>query len=82
MKVGFIGLGNMGAGMAARLVEAGHDVTVYNRTASKARALAERGARMARDVAEACCGEAVVSMLANDEAVAAVVFDEGRFTFR
>ena len=35
MKVGFIGLGNMGSGMAANLLKAGHELTVYNRTASK-----------------------------------------------
>ncbi len=39
MKVGFIGLGRMGAGMAANLVRAGHEVTVYNRTGSKVQAL-------------------------------------------
>ena len=39
MKVGFIGLGNMGAGMAASLLKAGHEVAVYNRTAAKAEAL-------------------------------------------
>ena len=41
MKVGFIGLGNMGSGMAANLLKAGHEVTVYNRTPSKAQALVE-----------------------------------------
>src|ERR1035437_1514537 len=44
MKVGFIGLGNMGSGMAANLLKAEHEVTVYNRTPSKAQALVERGA--------------------------------------
>ena len=39
MKVGFIGLGHMGAGMAAKLLKAGHEVTVYNRTRAKAEAL-------------------------------------------
>jgi 3-hydroxyisobutyrate dehydrogenase-like beta-hydroxyacid dehydrogenase len=38
MKVGFIGLGHMGAGMAANLLNAGHDVTVYNRTRTKVEA--------------------------------------------
>ena len=36
MKLGFIGLGQMGVGMAANLVKAGHAVTVYNRSAAKA----------------------------------------------
>ena len=37
MKVGFIGLGNMGGGMAANLLKAGHALTVYNRTPAKSR---------------------------------------------
>ena len=39
MKTGFIGLGRMGAAMAANLVKAGHDVTVFNRSPAKRRAL-------------------------------------------
>jgi 3-hydroxyisobutyrate dehydrogenase-like beta-hydroxyacid dehydrogenase len=78
MKVGFIGLGHMGAGMAAGLLRASHEVTVYNRTPSKVRALAEQGARAAARVADACQGDAVITMLADDGAVEAVVFgDEG-----
>jgi 3-hydroxyisobutyrate dehydrogenase-like beta-hydroxyacid dehydrogenase len=78
MKVGFIGLGRMGAGMAANLVQAGHEVTVYNRTPSKVRALVERGARAAARVVDACQGDAVITMLADDSAVEGVVFgDEG-----
>ncbi|MGH8229556.1 MAG: NAD(P)-dependent oxidoreductase [Steroidobacteraceae bacterium] len=69
MKVGLIGLGRMGAGMAANLLKAGHELTVYNRTAAKAEALAARGAHVASSVAEACRGEAVITMLANDAAV-------------
>jgi 3-hydroxyisobutyrate dehydrogenase-like beta-hydroxyacid dehydrogenase len=76
MKVGFIGLGRMGAGMAANLVKAGHDVTVYNRTPGKVQALVERGARAAARVTDACQGDAVVTMLADDAAVEAVVFGE------
>src|SRR5882724_7678298 len=76
MKVGFIGLGHMGAGMAANLLRAGHDVTVYNRTAGKVQALVERGARAAARVADACQGEAIVTMLADDGAVEGVVFGE------
>ncbi|MBB5167906.1 NAD(P)-dependent oxidoreductase [Mycobacterium sp. AZCC_0083] len=74
MDIGFIGLGNMGSGMAANLLKAGHRVTAYNRSLDKVDALAERGARPARTVAEACGGEVVVSMLANDDAVEAVTF--------
>jgi 3-hydroxyisobutyrate dehydrogenase-like beta-hydroxyacid dehydrogenase len=75
MKVGFIGLGNMGAAMAANLLKAGHEVTVYNRTPGKALALAALGARIARSVSEACRGEVVMTMLANDEAVEIIVLE-------
>ncbi|WP_029113261.1 NAD(P)-dependent oxidoreductase [Mycobacterium sp. URHB0044] len=77
MDIGFIGLGNMGAGMAANLLKAGHHVTAYNRSQDKVEALAARGARPARTVAEACGGSVVISMLANDEAVEAVTFGAG-----
>jgi 3-hydroxyisobutyrate dehydrogenase-like beta-hydroxyacid dehydrogenase len=72
MKVGFIGLGRMGAAMAQNLIKAGHEVTVYNRTPEKAGALAAAGARVARTVAEACQGDRVMTMLANDEAVQSI----------
>ena len=77
MKVGFIGLGRMGAGMAASLIKAGHEVTVYNRTPAKAEALAAAGARVAVSVSDACHGAAVITMLANDRAVEEVVFGDG-----
>jgi len=75
--VGFIGLGNMGSAMATRLLEAGFDVTVYNRSPGKADALAARGATVAATVAQACAGDVVITMLANDDAVDAVVTGEG-----
>ena len=77
MKVGFIGLGQMGAAMAANLLKAGHEVTVYNRSPDKARALSALGAHVATRVCDACRGEAIITMLANDEAVHSVVFDDG-----
>jgi 3-hydroxyisobutyrate dehydrogenase-like beta-hydroxyacid dehydrogenase len=73
MKVGLIGLGRMGAGMAANLLTAGHQVTVYNRTPGKAKELIAQGAKAAASVGEACRGDAVLSMLADDEAVESVV---------
>ena len=76
MKVGFIGLGNMGSGMAANLLKAGHEVAVYNRTRSKADKLVEQGARHASQVADTCRGEAVITMLADDSAVEGVVFGD------
>jgi 3-hydroxyisobutyrate dehydrogenase-like beta-hydroxyacid dehydrogenase len=77
MKVGFIGLGRMGSGMVANLLRAGHEVTVYNRTPGKAQALLEQGARPASSIAEACRGEVLITMLADDGAVEAVVFGAG-----
>jgi 3-hydroxyisobutyrate dehydrogenase-like beta-hydroxyacid dehydrogenase len=77
MKVGFIGLGRMGAGMAANLLKAGHDVTVYNRTPTKAETLIAQGAKAAANVAQACQGDAVITMLANDDAVESVALGDG-----
>ncbi len=74
MRIGFIGLGNMGSGMAHNLLGAGHDVTVYNRSPEKMAALAERGATPAQTVAAACDNEVVISMLADDAALEAVTF--------
>jgi 3-hydroxyisobutyrate dehydrogenase-like beta-hydroxyacid dehydrogenase len=73
LSVGFIGLGHMGAGMAANLLKAGHNVTVYNRTPSKADGLIAQGAKAAADIAAACASNIVITMLANDDAVESVV---------
>jgi 3-hydroxyisobutyrate dehydrogenase-like beta-hydroxyacid dehydrogenase len=77
IKVGFIGLGHMGAGMAANLLTHGHQVTVYNRTPPKAERLIAKGANAAVNIADACQGDAVITMLANDEAVENVVLGRG-----
>jgi 3-hydroxyisobutyrate dehydrogenase-like beta-hydroxyacid dehydrogenase len=77
LDVGFIGLGNMGAAMARNLIKAGHRVTVYNRTRAKAEALAAEGARLADRVADACRGEVLITMLANDAAVEASLLGKG-----
>ena len=76
MKVGFIGLGHMGIGMAANLLRGGHEVTVYNRTPGKAQGLVAQGARAAARVVDACRGDAVVTMLADDGALEGAVFGE------
>lgn len=77
MEVGFIGLGHMGAGMATNLLKAGHDVTVYNRTLAKVETLVTLGAKAAASMSDACHGDVVMTMLANDEAVDDVVFGDG-----
>ena len=76
MDVGFIGLGNMGLPMARNLLKAGHRVRVYNRTRSRAEPLGEDGAIVAYSPAEACAGDAVITMLANDVAAEEMVFGE------
>lgn len=73
MKVGFIGMGRMGAAMAGQLVAAGHDVAVYNRTPEKADALVAAGASRAATVADAARhGPVTITMLENDAALSAV----------
>src|SRR5579871_2621146 len=73
LKVGFIGLGLMGSAMATRLVQAGHEVMVYNRTAAKLAPLVALGAQPAQSItAVAQHGAVVLSMLADDAALAAV----------
>jgi 3-hydroxyisobutyrate dehydrogenase-like beta-hydroxyacid dehydrogenase len=74
MQVGIIGIGNMGSGMAKSLLQAKHQVTVYNRTRERAEALRSEGAAVAATPAEACRGEAVLTMLADDTAVESQVF--------
>ncbi|SFG90968.1 NAD(P)-dependent oxidoreductase [Methylobacterium gossipiicola] len=76
MKVGFIGLGQMGHAMAANLLKAGHELTVWNRSADKAGDLVAAGARLAASPAEAAEDDVVMTMLADDAAVEAVVYGE------
>jgi 3-hydroxyisobutyrate dehydrogenase-like beta-hydroxyacid dehydrogenase len=75
--IGFIGLGNMGRGMAANLVRAGFDVTVWNRTASRAADLVAAGAIAAAGPADASRAPVVITMVADDRALEEVVFAGG-----
>ena len=78
MKIGFIGLGNMGSGMARNLINAGHDLTVYNRTRSRAEPFASLGAAIAKTPGDAAADrEALITMLADDAAVEEVIFSTG-----
>jgi 3-hydroxyisobutyrate dehydrogenase-like beta-hydroxyacid dehydrogenase len=82
MKVGFIGLGNMGSAIARNLIKAGHDLTVYNRTRSRAEALTSLGASVAETPAEAASdAEVLITMLADDAAVEDVIFTPGNTIF-
>jgi 3-hydroxyisobutyrate dehydrogenase-like beta-hydroxyacid dehydrogenase len=78
MKVGFIGLGRMGQVMARRLVDGGHEVGVYNRTAEKLKPLTDRGAKALSSIKDAAnFGAAVFTMLTDDAAVLDVVTKPG-----
>lgn len=69
MKIGFVGLGKMGAAMAQNLLRAGNELTVYNRSRDKAEPLAKEGAKVANSPAEAArASEAVFSMMPDDAA--------------
>jgi 3-hydroxyisobutyrate dehydrogenase-like beta-hydroxyacid dehydrogenase len=73
MKVGFIGLGRMGRGMAQRILESGHELTVFDVVPEATRPFAEAGAAVAGSIqALAAASEVVVSMLVHDDAIRSV----------
>jgi 3-hydroxyisobutyrate dehydrogenase len=73
MQIGVAGLGAMGGAIAARLLEVGHEVTVWNRTAAKTRPLADAGARVAESPgAVAAASEAIITILTDGAAIEAV----------
>jgi len=74
MNIGFIGLGHMGSAMAKNLVLAAHDVAVFNRTPGRSGALLQLGAHEATDIAGACRGEVVITMLSDDAALSQIAF--------
>ena len=75
MRIGFLGLGKMGAPMAYRLIEAGHELAVWNRTEGRTEPLAREGAIVAGTPAEAELGaDAVITMLFDDHAHEEVLF--------
>lgn len=77
MKIGFIGLGSMGRGMARNLIKAGHELIVYNRTRSRAEELAGEGAEVAASPADTASGEMVITMVADDHALEEVLLGSG-----
>jgi 3-hydroxyisobutyrate dehydrogenase-like beta-hydroxyacid dehydrogenase len=77
MKVGFLGLGNMGSEMARNLIKAGHSLTVYNKTQSRAEELASLGAKVARTPGQAASdAEAIITMVADDAAIESIVLGQ------
>ncbi|WP_447759438.1 NAD(P)-dependent oxidoreductase [Pseudomonas moraviensis] len=77
MRIGFIGLGSMGKGMAANLLKAGHEVRVWNRSQPAVEQLVSQGATAAGDPGEAFDAEVVISMLADDAVTRSVLIDSG-----
>jgi 3-hydroxyisobutyrate dehydrogenase-like beta-hydroxyacid dehydrogenase len=77
MQIGFIGLGGMGSAMATNLLKAGHQVTVWNRTRARAEPLQQQGAAIADAIAGACRGEAVITMLSDDQAAESITLGQG-----
>jgi 3-hydroxyisobutyrate dehydrogenase-like beta-hydroxyacid dehydrogenase len=77
MRVGFVGIGTMGSGMAGCLLAAGFELTVYNRTPGRVAALLDQGAREARGLDDFGACEAVFTMVSDDAASAALMFDGG-----
>jgi 3-hydroxyisobutyrate dehydrogenase-like beta-hydroxyacid dehydrogenase len=73
MRVGFLGLGQMGSAIAHNLLTAGHELIVWNRTPSKADPLRARGATATATPREAGAADVVITMLADDAAVAAAL---------
>ena len=75
MRVGFLGTGNMGTPMGMRLIAAGHELSVWNRSEGRAKPLIHEGAIAAGTPAETELGaDAVMTMLWDDEAYEQVVF--------
>ncbi len=76
--IGFIGLGNLGLPVATNLVDAGYALSVYNRTASKADSLVEKGAQLAnRPVDVVTTGGVVVTLVWDDASVESIVMSDG-----
>ena len=77
MRLAFLGLGNMGAAIAGNLIKAKHEVTVWNRTASRAQPLIEAGAILAPTARTAAAASDVIfTMVADDAALDAIVADD------
>jgi len=74
--ISYLGLGTMGSGMAANLLKAGYELTVWNRSAEKCEPFVRKGARVAGTPADAVHDiDLVIYSLSNDQAVEEIVFD-------
>lgn len=79
MRIGILGLGSMGQPMARRLAQAGFSVIAFNRTRSRADALADVGVTVADTAAQACDVDLLISMVSDDEAYEQLFWQNGRF---
>ncbi len=77
LKIGWIGAGRMGAALVTRLLDAGYDVTVYNRTASKAQPLADRGAGIVSRPIDLADRDLVFSMVSSSKDLEQVMLGDG-----
>jgi 3-hydroxyisobutyrate dehydrogenase-like beta-hydroxyacid dehydrogenase len=77
MKIGFIGLGKMGRGMTTRLLDAGHELSVWNRSRAIAESFRSRGATVAERPEQLLDADVVITMLADDAALEAVWITSG-----
>jgi len=77
MKIGFLGLGNMGQAIAGNLLKGGHELRVWNRSPSAAQPLVEQGAIAVSEPGQAFAADVVFSMLADDKALRSVLLDSG-----
>jgi 3-hydroxyisobutyrate dehydrogenase-like beta-hydroxyacid dehydrogenase len=77
MRLGFIGLGHMGVGIANNLLKGGHEVTVWNRSPEPVQRLVSAGAKAAEDPGQAFAGDVVFSMLSQDEVIEEVILASG-----
>ena len=76
-SIGFIGMGHMGSHMARRLLDAGYQVTVYDRTKEKAQELEQRGALVAQTPKEAAAhSEVIISIVTDDAALEEVMLGQ------
>src|SRR5690348_3665556 len=78
MKVGWIGLGNMGLPMARNLLKAGHEVLAYNRTSSRAELLRAEGGKVVATPAEAAAAPIAATMVSDDHALEEIIFGPGK----
>lgn len=77
MKIGFLGLGNMGQAIAANLLKGGHELVVWNRSPKATEPLVELGAKAASDPAQAFAVDVAFSIFADDKALRSVLLDSG-----